>query len=286
MKRDPRSSGLLAVCLAASSWGTWPLIVRHGGQSGLVVGFLTMLVMSLPALGLFRQWRFDDRGAVGALVIIGIADAANVALYFSALEAGPVVVAVLTHYLAPVLVALAAPALIGEARSHRAPLALPAMLLGLFLVLPSWSEAGKVLTAATFGSLSAVAYASLVLATRRAARTFSPLAVTSFHSVVSATLLLVVLGSRVIPTSLDGGTLILLAGAAVNGLLGAFLFNVGLPKIGAQLTGVLTYLEPLVASLLGLLLLKEPASPSTFAGLGLMVSAGAWMALEPPRSLD
>ena len=109
MKRDPRSSGLLAVCLAASSWGTWPLIVRHGGQSGLVVGFLTMLVMSLPALGLFRQWRFDDRGAVGALVIIGIADAANVALYFSALEAGPVVVAVLTHYLAPVLVALAAP---------------------------------------------------------------------------------------------------------------------------------------------------------------------------------
>ena len=40
----------------------------------------------------------------------------------------------------------------------------------------------------------------------------------------------------------------------------------------------------LVASLLGLLFLKEPATASTFAGLALMVSAGGWMALEPPRS--
>lgn len=77
----------------------------------------------------------------------------------------------------------------------------------------------------------------------------------------------------------------LVLGAAMNGLLGAFLFNFGLPRIGAQLTGVLTYLEPLVASLIGIAFLHDAATPSTIAGLALMVSAGAWMALERPRSL-
>lgn len=170
---DSRRAGLVAVCFAASSWGTWPLIVHHGHQSGLVVGFLTMLVMAVPAIGLGRQLRTADRGAFLALAVIGVADAANVALYFSALEAGPVVVAVLTHYLAPVLVALAAPMLLGEPRSTRAVLALPAMLVGLFFVLPSTSEAGSASTAALLGGLSAIAYAALVLATRRAAQAFT-----------------------------------------------------------------------------------------------------------------
>ncbi|MBL8919089.1 MAG: EamA family transporter [Myxococcaceae bacterium] len=281
MNGSPRSRtvGLAVVAAAATCWGTWPLFVRHGGQSGLVVGFLTMAVMALPSLVLARAFHLRDRGALVALVVIGVSDAANVALYFSALEAGPVVVAVLTHYLAPLLVALTAPLLLKEPRSRRALAALPLMLLGLFLVLPSGAS-GSAWQAGLFGGGSAVFYAALVLASRRAAVSFPPLAVTSFHAVVSALLLLVVFRERVVPTRFDAGLGLLLAGATVNGLLGAFLFNFGLPRIGAQLTGVLTYLEPLVAAVIGILLLGEPATGSTVLGLGLVLGAGTWTALE------
>jgi drug/metabolite transporter (DMT)-like permease len=277
---DGRRAGIGAVCLSASAWGTWPLFVRHGGQSGLVVGFLTMSVMALPVLWLVPRASFRDRGAVLALVVVGVADAANVALYFSALEQGPVVVAVLTHYLAPLLVAFTAPLVLEERPSRRARLALPVMLLGLCLVLPRGDGSGSGLWAGLLGAGSAVFYAVLVLASRRAATHFSPLAVVSLHSVVSAALLLGVFQARALPDRLDGGVALLLAGAALNGLVGAWLFNFGLPRIGAQLTGVLTYLEPLVASVLGLVVLHEPFTALTGVGLVLLLGAGAWTALE------
>ena len=98
---------------------------------------------------------------------------------------------------------------------------------------------------------------------------------------LSTLLLLIVFRERVLPTRVDSGLAILLAGAAINGLLGAFLFNFGLPRVGAQVTGVLTYLEPLVAALLGVVVLHETATLSTLAGLALMLAAGAWTAAEP-----
>ncbi len=269
------------MCLAASAWGTWPLFVREGGQRGLVVSLLTMGVMALPALWLAPRARWDDRGAVLALLLVGVADAANVALYFSALEQGPVVVAVLTHYLAPLLVALTAPLLLKERPSRRARLALPLMLVGLFLVLPKGDGAGSALTTGLLGAGSAIFYAVLVLASRRAAERFSPLAVVSLHAVVSAALLLLIFRERAVPSQLDAGVAVLLVGATGNGLLGAWLFNFGLPRIGAQLTGVLTYLEPLVASVLGLVVLHEAWSFATLGGLALILGAGAWTALEP-----
>lgn len=278
-----RAVGILVVALAASCWGTWPLYVRAGGQSGLVVGFLTMAVMALPSLFLVRRFRTDDRGALAALAVIGVADAGNVALYFSALETGPVVVGVMTHYLAPLLVALAAPLLLRERRSRRALVSLPVILFGLFLVLPSIGASGSAWQAGLLGAGSAIFYAALVLATRRASVAFPPLAVTSFHAVLSTLLLLAVFRERALPTQVDAGLAVLVAGAAINGLLGAFLFNFGLPRIGAQLTGVLTYLEPLVAALLGVLILHEVATLSTLAGLGLMLVAGAWTASEPAQ---
>jgi drug/metabolite transporter (DMT)-like permease len=279
-----RSVGFVAVCLAASSWGTWPLFVHYGGQSGLVAGFITMLVMALPAAVIAPRLRFDDRGAVAAVILIGVADAANVVLYFSALEAGPVVTAVLTHYLAPILVTLAAPLLLGERRSRRALLALPVMVVGLFLVLPPASQAGPGLRAGLLGGASAFCYTALVLATRRAAVSFPPLAVTSLHAVVSAGLLLIVFQSRALPEAVDGRLALFALGALVNGLGGAFLFNFGLPKIGAQLTGVLTYVEPLVASIIGFTVLDDRLTVAAVVGLAMMLTSGGWIALEPERS--
>ncbi|MDP3237595.1 MAG: EamA family transporter [Myxococcales bacterium] len=280
LPQSPRNTGIAVVAAAASCWGTWPLFVRYGGQTGLVVGFLTMAVMALPALLLVRRLRFDDKGALLALVVVGVADAANVALYFSALEQGPVVVAVLTHYLAPLLVALTAPLLLKERRSRRALWALPIILFGLWLVLPGADQPGSAWNAGLLGSASALFYAALVLASRRAAVSFPPLAVTSFHAVVSAALLLIVFRERALPTQLDGGVALLMVGATINGLVGAFLFNFGLPRIGAQLTGVLTYLEPVVAAVLGVLVLHEAATVSSAVGLLVMISAGAWVAVE------
>jgi drug/metabolite transporter (DMT)-like permease len=81
-----RATGIVLIALAATLWGTWPLYTRAGGPTGVGIGFLALVMMALPAPFVFRRAAFADRGAVIALVIIGLADAANMVLYFSALE--------------------------------------------------------------------------------------------------------------------------------------------------------------------------------------------------------
>lgn len=275
--------GLATIALAAMLWGTWPLYARPGGPSGIALAFLTMAVMALPAPFVLRRRDFADRGAVLALGVVGVADAANAALYFSALQRGPVVVAVLTHYLAPVLVALAAPVVLGEARSRRALLAMPALLLGVALVLGDSGDAAAWGLTALQGGGSALFYAALVLASRRAGRSFSPLAVTSLHAVVSAAVLLGLFRADALPPAWDRGLLLALAGALVNGLFAAVLFNQALRVVGAQVVGVLTYLEPLTASVLAAVVLGAPFGVLPALGVLVVLGAGAWAALETTR---
>ncbi len=281
-----RATGIAFIALAATLWGTWPLYAHGGGPTGVVIGFVTLSVMSLPAPFVLRRRDFADRGAVWALLLVGLADAANVVLYFSALERGPVVVAVLSHYLAPTLVAVLAPLVLAEPRSRRALLASPVVLIGLGLVLGHDDHASGWLTTAALGGASAVFYAVVVLGSRRAGRTFGPLAVTSLHSVISALTLLVVFRTEALPPVVDRGLGLILFAALVNGLFAATLFNISLRRVGAQLVGVFTYLEPLTAALLGVLVLGEPFSAAGAAGVLVVVFAGGWAAAEPQRSAE
>jgi drug/metabolite transporter (DMT)-like permease len=279
-----RGTGILCIATAAVLWGTWPLYARADGPAPEVVAFLTMLVMSAPALFVFRRRDFADRGAVLALVVVGVSDAANVALYFPALARGPAVVAVLTHYLAPTLVTLAAPRLLGEPRSRRVLPASALILTGLGFVLGAGGHTGDWRTTAALGGGSAVFYALNVLGSRRAGRTFSPLAVTALHAVVSALALLAFYGRGALPAAFDAPTRFVLLGALLNGLVGALLFNLALKRLTAQLVGVITYLEPLTAAALGVLVLGQPFTPWSVLGAALVIAAGGWAASERPVS--
>ena len=278
-----RATGIALIAAAATLWGTWPLYTRAGGPTGVSIGFLALVVMALPAPFVFKRGAFGDRGAVWALLIVGLADAGNMALYFSALERGPIVVAVLSHYLAPTLVAFAAPLVLGERGSRRALWASPVVLMGLGLVLSHGSSTEGWGLTALLGSGSAVFYAAVVLGSRRAAKSFTPIAVMSLHSVISALMLAVVFGHAVLPTAADRGLAIVLFGCLVNGLFAALLFNLSLQRLEAQLVGLFTYLEPLTAAVLGVVVLGDPFGVPSAVGLLLVVVAGGYAASAPPE---
>ena len=280
-----RATGIGLIAVAATLWGTWPLYTRAGGPTGVGIGFLALVMMALPAPFVFRRSAFADRGAVIALLIVGLADAANMVLYFSALERGPIVVAVISHYLAPTLVALAAPSVLGERGSPRALWASPLVLVGLSLVLGHGSSTAGWGVTAGLGAGSALFYAAVVLGSRRAARTFTPIAVMSLHSVISALMLALVFGREVLPVAANRGLLIVLFGCLVNGLFAALLFNLSLQRLEAQLVGLFTYLEPLMAAVLGVLVLGDPFGLASAAGLLLVVAAGGWAASAPPQRI-
>ena len=112
----------LLVAGAASLWGMWSLCFRNaeriatsplsGATESLVV-FASMGVMLAPFAWRTRG-RDRSRRAWTLLMLLGVVDGFNVLCFFSALQHTTVALAVLTHYLAPLIVALAAPLIVGE----------------------------------------------------------------------------------------------------------------------------------------------------------------------------
>ena len=110
-------AGIAMVTVAAASWGTWSLFLRPTGLSALVTAPIMFAVMALVAFPLTlreppARW---DRTTLLLLAANTVTDAVNVITFFGALTYTTVAIAVLTHYLAPILIALAAPRIEGTA---------------------------------------------------------------------------------------------------------------------------------------------------------------------------
>lgn len=271
--------GYAQVAAAAILWGGWALFLRPAGLAGPASAFVALMVMALPGPFVFRKEALRDRRATLALAIFGLTDAANAALYFAALERGPVAIAVLTHYLAPLLVAFGAPRVLGEVRSRRALVGAPWMLGGLAVCLLS-SGAAFSLSTALLGAGSALFYAANVLAAKWAVRAYAPLAVVALHAPISALVLLLATGGAAVPPADPRALALVALGGMICGLGGNLLFNAGLWRISAQAAGVLTYLEPLAAVAVGHAAFGEGLSPASIAGAMLVITAGAWVAAE------
>lgn len=276
--RGPRAAGVGMVAAAAVLWGAWPLVLRPSGLPPVQQALVSLLVMSAPFPFVVRRAPFADRGAVMALLVLGLADAGSVVLYFSAIARGPVAVAVLSHYLAPILVTLAAPLVLGERRSRRALAAALASFAGIGLLVWRPGESMALLTAG-LGAASAAFYALFIFASHRAGRAFPPAALLALHALVSAAALLLVYGAEAIPSP-GPGALRVASGAVVCAVLATTLFFRGVTRIPAAVTGALTYLEPLTAALIGSFAFGEAIGWAGVAGVGLVLASGVAVATE------
>ena len=274
--------GTLLVAMAAAGWGLWALFLRG---HGLPPAWQSVMILSTIALAWLPS-ALATRGPRRSLLawsLLGacaLTDAGNYLCYFGALDKGPIALAVLTHYFAPVVVALLAPLLLREALTSRTVFALIASLCGLALLV---GGAQGSLTTAMLGGASAIFYGLNTLVTKRLLADFSAPEVLSYHCAISALLVLPFAGpmphARAFLWSPAAGALLL-------GACGAALFYAGLKLIPASRAAVLTYLEPLVAALVGVFAFSEPLGLSGLAGGALIVAGGAIVAVSPARALE
>jgi len=220
-----------------------------------------------------------DRRAVIGLVAYAVSNAINVLAFFSAMSTTSVAVAVLTHSLAPVIVAVLAP-FVDHTRSARA---LPAALLataGLTLVLEPWrpeARTGDVLLGAGLGGLSAIAYATCVFMLGPLAQRVGAVRVMGYHSAIAAVLILPFAGARMLDVELRD---LLPLGAAVilPGIVAGLAFVHALRILGPARTAVLALLEPVVACVIGWAVWGEPLGALAIVGAAMVIGAAALVA--------
>ena len=272
-------SGLLMVTLAAASWGTWSLFLRPTGLPAEITTPVIFLVMGLVALPLaLRSPRGTwDRKTIGLLFLNAAFDALNIITFFAAIAETTVAIAVLTHYVAPILIALAAP-WIDRVRTPGARPAAAIALLGLVVILEPWREAAPgAMVGALLGVSSAICYTGNMFTVHRLVVRIGAGRAMSYHSLIVAVVaspLLILFGDAI-----SGPDLALLAiGAATIGAGSGIVFAIGLTRIGSARAAVLTFAEPIVAVAVGVIAWNEPLRPLAALGGAMVLGAGIYVA--------
>jgi DME family drug/metabolite transporter len=268
------------VSAAACLWGTWSLFFRpaesHGNVSAALETFVVFGTTFLVSTPFALRERPKDKRPISAWLLvgfIGVTDALNAMFFFWAMQKTTLAVAVLTHYTAPVLVALFAPMVLGE-RVTKATLGVVGIALtGLVVLLEPWRDSTPhLMRGAGFGLASAVFFATSLLGIKRVGRHFSAFEVLAWHMPTALLTLALFLpaGAFAIPTPALGW---LGLACVFPGALASVLFYKGIVHLEANRASVLMLLEPLTAVLVGIVVWKEVPRPLSALGALLVLFA-------------
>ena len=278
--------GLVLIALAAVSWGTsgsvMTVLVDRAAASPLLVGtarlwvaaILLLLAASVTsgpiAVAADDRWRCIAMGACMAVYQ---------AAYFTAVTLSGIAIAALVAICsAPLVIVALAPWLLGERRAMRARVALALGVLGTALLvaaphgLPDLSArfVGGVLLALVAG----LAYALYVLAAKASLTQSAPLPLAALTFTVGAVVLTPALlwtSAPLAQLALGWPWLLYLGGVTTAAAYAVY--TVGLRHVPASVAGLVTLLEPLTATVLGVALFGERLGAAGGAGALLLVAA-------------
>jgi DME family drug/metabolite transporter len=278
-------SSLALIALAAVSWGTTgavtTVLVTQAGATPLVIGAVRMLLaaillgIAVIALGGGGGGAARDRGRCLAA---GVCNAAFQAAYFSAvILAGIAVTALVAICSAPVLIATLAALLLGERPSRRLLIALALGVAGTALLVagPGVADAARPHFAAGVGlALAAgLAYACYVVLAKTAVARMAPLPVAAWTFAAAAVVMAPALWTSGVGRQLALGWPWLLYLGAVTTAAAYAIYTIGLRRVPASAAGVAALLEPLTATLLGVVVFGESLGGAGWAGAALLLGA-------------
>ena len=277
MKSTNRARLFLTLSMAA--FGTLAPFVRKiavsSGELALYRAILAALLIGSFLLLTKQKTAFHfPKKELFLLLFSGVAMGFNWILLFEAYKYTTVAIATLSYYFAPVIVTLACPLLFHEKLTKKQILCFIMSTLGLSLVIgiTNLGSGGNDAIGIAYGLGAAVLYASVILLNKFIKgvtgihRTFL-----QFLAAIVVLLPYVLFTSGVNLGNLDltGWGCLLVVGFVHTGITYCLYFT-SLKEISGQEAAILSYIDPLVAVVIGVLVLKEPFSWQQLIG-GLLI---------------
>jgi drug/metabolite transporter, DME family len=283
--------GLALMALAAISWGTTgsvsAVLAAHAGASPLLVGAARMAVAAPLLLALARAvgpLRIDpaDRWRCVAL---GLCMAGYQAAYFSAVTLTGIAIAALVAICSsPLLIALLAAATLGERLTARVTVALALGVAGTALLVVGPRTAAdlsaRFVAGTTLALTAGLAYALYVVIAKATLVRTAPLPLAGANFGVAALVLAPMLIGPEAARQLALGWPWLLYLGAVTTAAAYAIYTIGLRDVPASLAGIVSLLEPLTATLLGVAVFGERLGLAGAVGAVLLLAA---LGLAAPR---
>jgi len=277
-KRSGETLGYIKIAVAAIIWGSVSLLVRALDLPVLLMVFYRFLFAVAAALSVLvfsrSSFKIRTKKNLSLLILSGFFLTLNWVFFFYALVLTTVANAVLVTYTAPILVAIFAPHFLKEKLEWNTVISLVLAMSGIsFILSPADLSMGKPLLGIIFAFGTSLTYASLVIIAKELLPGLPVLIIIFYQSLIAMVALS--------PFSLLGGGprgfeawLLLIIMGIVHTLIAPYLYLSGLKVVKAQRAGILTYFDPLSATIFAALFLGEIPGFYTLLGGVLIIAAG------------
>lgn len=266
--------------LAMAVFGTLAPFVRQiavsSGELALYRAILGAALIGVYLAATRQSLPKGNRREVALLLLSGAAMGINWILLFEAYRYTTVSTATLCYYFAPVIVTVLSPLLFRERLTRRQVLCFAMATLGLVLI--TGMERGGSVKGILFGLGAAVFYAAVVLLNKYI-RGVDGIQRTFFQFLAAIVTLIpyVALTGGVTLSRLDtpGWLCLLTVGLVHTGITYCLYFS-SLKAIPGQRAAILSYMDPLVAVLVSVTVLREPLTWQQALGGSLILGFTLW----------
>lgn len=285
-KLSPRAQLILSMLI----FGTIGLFRRAIPYPSSVVA-LVRSVIGLVFLLLVRAIRREpiDRAAVKRnlpkLLLLGAMLGTNWIFLFEAYNYTSVAAATMCYYMAPVFIILLSVPVFGEKITPRKGICAAVAVFGMVLVSDVLTTGLHGAKGLVFGLIAAVLYAVIVIINRTLKdisaedRTIMQFAASSLVMLPYVLLTENLAALEATPRVL---VLLLIVGVVHTGIAYVLYFG-SIAHVPAQTAALLSYIDPIVAVLLSLTVLREPMSPAALFGAVLVIGAMILSEITPKK---
>ena len=284
MKRQ--KAGSLLIILAGIFWGSMGIFVRRLGEEGFdsiqivsirvtLAAIIFALILALKDPSGFRI-RLKDIPlflglGFGSILFFTVC-------YFTAIRMMSLSTAAILLYTSPVWIMLMSVLFFRERLNVRKILALVLSFAGCVLV-SGLSGGGLTVTGLLIGLGSGIGYGLYSILGTVALKRYSPYAVTAYTFIFAAAGSLFIchpgdmIGKITASESVGGLLLFCLATALVTAVIPFLAYTLGLRSVEASRAGILATVEPLVATLFGVMVFSERMTVASAMGVALILAA-------------
>ncbi len=275
------------ILTAGTLWGIMGIFVREletYGFTSIQIASLRIMGAAVLFLAVSLLWnkkglriRMRDMGwflgmGIGSILLFTVC-------YFTAMSMASLSVAAILLYTAPVMVMLMSLVLFHEKMNRKKLLALVMAFSGCVLVT-GLGGSGRISAAAVgIGLLSAFGYGLYSILGTYVLRKYSPLTVTTYTFLCGGVGAVFVcrpadIVSKFLTASNRGSLCaLIIATAFVTAVLPYLFYTEGLSHVQASSASIMASVEPVVATIAGVLVFHEPMTGASFAGVALVVGA-------------
>ena len=286
MGKDSSKAGTALIILAACFWGSMGIFVRRLGTYGFgsiqIVAIRVTLAAVIFCIIMLVTQKSESRISMKDIpLFLGLGFGSILfftVCYFSAIKIMPLSTAAILLYTSPIWIMLMS-ALFFHEKMNKTKIAALALAFTGCVLVSGISGDGITVTGLLLGLGSGIGYGLYSILGTIALRRYSPYVVTAYTFLIAA------IGSLIICHPIDmiskyteadsvaGLTILCILTAVVTAVIPFLAYTIGLRSVEAGKAGILATIEPMVATVIGIICFSEALTFLSAIGILLILAA-------------